>query len=50
MESFVSTPDQFAVVIKADLAKFIRIIKTANIKLENGLAGSANLLRNSCTG
>lgn len=35
MEPFVSTPDPFAALIKADLAKYIRIIKTANIKLEN---------------
>jgi len=35
MEPFVSTPDQFAALIKADLAKYIRIIKTANIKLEH---------------
>lgn len=35
MDPFVSTPDQFAALIKADLAKYIRIIKTANIKLEN---------------
>jgi hypothetical protein len=26
---------QFAALIKTDLAKFARIIKTANIKLEN---------------
>ena len=35
MEPFISTPDQFAALIKADIAKFARIIKTANIKLEN---------------
>ena len=35
MEAFVSTPDQFAALIKADQAKFAKIIKTANIKLEN---------------
>ena len=34
MNPFVSTPDQFAALIKADLAKFTRIIKTGNIKLE----------------
>src|SRR3990172_7465398 len=34
MEPFISTPDQFAALIKADLAKFTSIIKTANIKLE----------------
>jgi tripartite-type tricarboxylate transporter receptor subunit TctC len=34
MDPFISTPDQFAALIKADLAKYARIIKTANIKLE----------------
>jgi tripartite-type tricarboxylate transporter receptor subunit TctC len=35
MEPFVSTPDQFAALIKSDFAKFARIIRAANIKLEN---------------
>ena len=34
MNPFVSTSEQFAALIKADLAKYTRIIKTANIKLE----------------
>jgi tripartite-type tricarboxylate transporter receptor subunit TctC len=34
MEPFTSTPDQFAALIKSDLAKFTKIIKTANIRLE----------------
>ena len=34
MEPFISTPEQFAALIKADLAKYTRIIKSANIKLE----------------
>jgi tripartite-type tricarboxylate transporter receptor subunit TctC len=34
MEPFISTPDQFTALIKADLATFTRIIKSANIKLE----------------
>ncbi len=34
MEPFISTPDQFAALIKTDLAKFTGIIKSANIKLE----------------
>jgi tripartite-type tricarboxylate transporter receptor subunit TctC len=34
MDPFISTPDQFAALIKADLVKFARIIKTGNIKLE----------------
>ncbi len=32
---FISTPDQFAALLKAELAKFAKIIKTANIKIEN---------------
>jgi tripartite-type tricarboxylate transporter receptor subunit TctC len=34
MNPLVSTPEQFAALIKTDLAKFTRVIKTANIKLE----------------
>jgi len=34
MTPFVSTPEQFAALIKADLAKYTKIIRTANIKLE----------------
>jgi len=34
MEPFITTPDQFAALIKADLAKYARVIKSANIKLE----------------
>lgn len=34
MDPFISTPDEFAALIKADHAKFARIIKTGNIKLE----------------
>ena len=34
MTPLISTPDQFAAIIKADLAKFTKIIKTGNIKLE----------------
>jgi tripartite-type tricarboxylate transporter receptor subunit TctC len=34
MDPLISTPDQFAALIKADLVKFARIIKTGNIKLE----------------
>jgi len=32
---FLSTPDQFAALMKADTAKWARVIKTANIKLDN---------------
>ncbi len=35
VEPFVSSPEQFSALIKADIAKYARIIKTANIKLEN---------------
>jgi len=34
LETFVSTPDQFAALIKTDLARFAAIIKTANIKID----------------
>jgi len=33
-EPFISTPDQFAALIKTDLAKFTRIVRSANIELE----------------
>lgn len=32
---FISTPEQFAALIKADMARYAHVIKTANIKLEN---------------
>ena len=35
LESFISTPDQFAALMKADMAKYAKIIKAANIKLED---------------
>jgi len=34
MEPYTTTPDQFAALIKSDLAKYTRVIKTAQIKLE----------------
>jgi tripartite-type tricarboxylate transporter receptor subunit TctC len=34
MEPLVSTTDQFAALIKTDLAKYAQVIKSANIKLE----------------
>ncbi len=34
MEPFISTPEQFTVLIKTDFAKYARVIKNANIKLE----------------
>ncbi len=34
MDPFISTPEQFAALIKADHAKYARVIKNANIKLE----------------
>lgn len=35
VKPFFSTPEQFAARIKADIAKYGRVIKTANIKLED---------------
>ena len=32
---FISTPEQFAAMMKADMAKYAKIIKATNIKLEN---------------
>jgi tripartite-type tricarboxylate transporter receptor subunit TctC len=34
-EAFISTPEQFAALVKADVAKYARIVKAANIKPEN---------------
>jgi len=34
-EPFISTPDQFAALIKAEIARYAKIIKAANIKLKN---------------
>ena len=34
LDAFVTTPDQFAALIKSDTARFDRIIKAANIKLD----------------
>ena len=31
---FVSTPEQFGALMKADYARYAKVIKTANIKLE----------------
>ena len=35
LEPFISTPEQFAVLLKSDMAKYAKIIKTANIKMDN---------------
>ena len=35
MDPFISTPEEFGALLKADLALYAKIIKTANIKLEN---------------
>jgi len=35
MDPFISSPDQFAALIRADFAKWGKVIKTANIRLEN---------------
>ncbi len=34
-EPYISTPNEFAALMKAEMAKYAKIIKTANIKLEN---------------
>ncbi len=35
MEPFITTPDEFGALMKADTDKFADVIKTANIKIEN---------------
>jgi tripartite-type tricarboxylate transporter receptor subunit TctC len=35
LDPMISTPDQFAALMKSDMAKYAKIIKSANIKLEN---------------
>ena len=35
MEAFISTPDELTALMKAETAQYSKIIKTANIKLEN---------------
>ena len=35
MDALVSTPDQFAGMMKTDTAKYAKVIKAANIKIEN---------------
>jgi len=35
VDPFITTPEQFAALIRTDMAKYGRIIKAANIKLEN---------------
>ena len=34
MEPFISTPEQFGTLIKTDMAKYAKVIKTANIRLD----------------
>ena len=34
LDPFVSTPDQFGALMKADMARWGKVIKTANIKLD----------------
>jgi tripartite-type tricarboxylate transporter receptor subunit TctC len=34
MEPFVLTPDQVTALIKADVAKYAKIVKTADIRVE----------------
>ena len=35
LEPFISTPEQFTALLKSDMAKYAKIIKTANIKMDN---------------
>ena len=35
LDPFISTPDQAAALIRNDIARFAKVIKSANIKLEN---------------
>ena len=35
LEPFVMTPEEFGALMRADMAKFAKVIKSANIKLEN---------------
>jgi hypothetical protein len=35
VELFVNGPDKFAALIKSELVAFAKVIKAANIKLEN---------------
>ena len=34
LEPFISTPEQFAALLKSDMAKFAKLIKDANIKAD----------------
>ena len=35
MDPYITAPEQFAALMAAETTKFARIIKTANIKVEN---------------
>jgi len=35
MDPYISSPAQFAALMKADMAKYAKVIKAANIKIEN---------------
>jgi len=35
LEPFVSNPEQFAALLRSDMAKYAKLIKDANIKVEN---------------
>ena len=35
IDPLIATPEQFAAIMKADFARYAKIVKTANIKLEN---------------
>jgi tripartite-type tricarboxylate transporter receptor subunit TctC len=34
LEPFISSPEQFAALLKSDMARFAKLIKDANIKVE----------------
>ena len=35
VDPFISTPDQFAALMRADMVKFAKVVKAANIRIEN---------------
>jgi tripartite-type tricarboxylate transporter receptor subunit TctC len=35
VEPYVNSPESFAALMKSDMAKWAKVIKSANIKLEN---------------
>ena len=35
MDPYYSTPEQFSALMKSDLAKYTKVIRTANIRMDN---------------